>query len=246
MPINFFSLPGETRNKIYEELLVLSEPIILEIASDHSHDLYKVLPAGNSHTPGRFCLALLLANKRVHSEASQLLYSRNRFRLQDPVSMAGYKIQVEILTSFLDHIGRQNASFLRHICIAFPAFDGHFFESVTLEEDSIRTLELIRDNCTNIATLETSLQTTTRVELALDVLDNPRAVAKVLALVDARFKAISSLKEVIVNVYDEPPINDLRKKMSNYGWTIEVTESGGVDSADDCYDDYYIDYYNNY
>jgi hypothetical protein len=137
------------------------------------------------------------------------------------VSTPGYKTQVAILTSFLGHIGRQNASFLRHICIAFPAFDYHFFESVTLEEDSIRTLELIRDNCTNIATLETSLQTTTTVELAIDALDSPRAAAEVLALVDARFKAISSLNEVIVNVYDETPSDDLRKKMSNYGWTIE-------------------------
>jgi len=59
-----------------------------------------------------------------------------------------------ILNLFLDHVGPQNASFLRHICIAFPTFD-NYLGSVTLQEDSIRTLELIRDNYTNLATLET-------------------------------------------------------------------------------------------
>jgi len=82
----------------------------------------------------RLCPAVLLANKGVHREAG-------------------------FLTSYLDHIGPQNASFLRHIYIAFPAFDDyHHLESVTLKEDSIRTLERIRDNSTNLATLKTSLR----------------------------------------------------------------------------------------
>jgi hypothetical protein len=49
------------------------------------------------------------------------------------------------LLAFLDHIGPQNASFLRHICIAFPAFVDYHLGSVALKEDSIRTLEHIRD-----------------------------------------------------------------------------------------------------
>jgi hypothetical protein len=35
----------------------------------------------------------------------------------------------------------------------------------------------IRDNCTNLAALETSLQTTTAMEFAIDALDSPRAAA---------------------------------------------------------------------
>jgi hypothetical protein len=141
--------------------------------------------------PLRLCPAILLAHKRAHQEASPLLHSRNRFRLDQ-----GF------LTLFLDHIGPQNASFLRRICIGFPAFH---LGSVTLKEDSIRTLERIRDNCTNLATLETSLhfRTIIAMESAIDI-DSPQAAAA-LALVDARFKAISSLKEIIVNVYDRPP-----------------------------------------
>lgn len=84
------------------------------------------------------------------------------------------------------------------------------------------------------------------MEFAIDALDSPRAAAEALALVDARFKAISLLKEIIVNVYDEPPSYDLRKKMRSCGWTIEVTEREESESVGsfDGYDDYLdYDYY---
>lgn len=238
----FYSLPSEIRNKIFEELLVLSQPITLDMCTDDSHDLYAVSPAPNLNTSASlsFCRTLLLVSKRMHSEASFLLYSRNRFRLKDSVSTIGDEAQSAILASFFDRIGRQKASFLHHICIAFPAFDNYRVVNVTLQEDSKRTLELIRVNFVNIATIETSLETTHAMQVAIDTLDSPRAAAEMLALVDARFKAISSLKEVIVNVYDEPPSDYLRKMIHDYGWTIKVTklevEESGVDGLFDEYD----------
>jgi hypothetical protein len=115
MPINFFSFPSEIRNKIYEEALLLSEPIILVAREPHGIIVGLSLPRNSGECgPLRLCPAILLANRRAHREASPLLYSRNRFRLHK-----GF------LTLFLDHIGPQNASFLRHICIAFPTFDNY-------------------------------------------------------------------------------------------------------------------------
>ena len=78
---------------------------------------------------------------------------------------------------------------------------------------------------------------------SIDALDSPR-VAAPLALVDARFKAISSLKEIIVNVYDEPLSCNLREMMRGCGWIIEGTweelESvGSYDDDDYWWDDYY-------
>ncbi len=45
-------------------------------------------------------------------------------------------------------------------------------------------------------------------------------------MLDARFKAISSLKEIIVNfqVYSEEDLSDDRMKMRDRGWTVEVTK----------------------
>jgi hypothetical protein len=127
MPINFFSFPSEIRNKIYKEALVLSELIVL--CAMQYGGIYGLALPRNSRVcePLRLCPAILLSNKRVHREASPLFYSRNRFRLD-----GGF------LTLFLDHIGPQNASFLRHIYIAFPAFNDHL-ESVTLKEDICNT-----------------------------------------------------------------------------------------------------------
>jgi len=75
--------------------------------------------------------------------------------------------------------------------------------------------------------------------------DSPRAAA--LALVDARFKAILSLKEIIDNVYDEPLSCDLREKMRGCGWTIEGIweESESVRSYDEGDDYWWDNYYND-
>lgn len=74
-------------------------------------------------------------------------------------------------------------------------------------------------------------------------LDSSPIAADALDLLDARFKAISSLKEVIVNVhvYDyEGLSDDLRKKMRDCGWTIKVTklEESEYDLEEDEYADY--------
>jgi hypothetical protein len=73
-------------------------------------------------------------------------------------------------------------------------------------------LEMIRDYCTNIATLETLLYTSAEMESRLDAADSPRAADKALTLVDAHFKAIPSLKEVIVNYMQQSMVSDLRDK----------------------------------
>ena len=61
------------------------------------------------------------------------------------------------------------------------------------------------------------------MEYAIDARDSPRIAAEALALADSHFRAVSSLKDVIVNVYDEGPSFDLREKMRGLGWKIEAT-----------------------
>ena len=50
-------------------------------------------------------------------------------------------------------------------------------------------------------------------------------------MLDTRFKAIPSLKEIIVNIHvygEEDLSDDLMKKMRDCGWTVEVTKSKKV------------------
>jgi hypothetical protein len=189
------------------------------------------------------CPALLRANKKVQLEARPLLYSSNRFRFSGLEPMPRLDTKSAVLASFLSQIERQNASFLRHVCIDFPAFDDYRPGTAMLQEDSVKTLELIRDNCTGIAILETSLRDTFRLKCADYRLDSSPIAAEALDLLDARFKAISSLKEVIVDVHiydDEGLSDDLRKKMRDCGWTIKVTklEESWYSREEDEYADY--------
>jgi hypothetical protein len=74
---NFFEIAIEIRLKIYSEILVHSEPI--DFVANHRSSPPSLLLSKREG----LCPALLRANKKVHGEASSLLYSVNRFRFPD-------------------------------------------------------------------------------------------------------------------------------------------------------------------
>jgi hypothetical protein len=223
MSANFLSLPSEIRNDIYEQLLVLQEPIKVWFGQSQLQAL----------TPG-----LLRANKTVHLEASSVLYAQNRFDFA--------LCDSEDVTSFLEQIGRNNASYILHICVDFPKFHYLDLHDVTLEDDSVCILAKIQGDCTRLCTLTTSLRSTNAMELKLDALDHPKIVAEALALVDARFRAISSLQEIIVEVYEDGPSDCIRREMKNHGWTISATEYVEVCAFDRSFSDIEDDDYGYY
>jgi hypothetical protein len=162
-------------------------------------------------TPG-----LLRANKTVHREASSLLYAQNRidFAMATPEDVA----------SFLRTIGDNNANCTRHICVDFPSLRDLEPGNFTLEEGSDGILANIQSGCANLRTLTTSLSSTHAMELRLDALANPNIVTEALTLVNTRFRAISSLQDIVVEVYDDGPSGYIRRKMENQGWTVSTTE----------------------
>ena len=62
------------------------------------------------------------------------------------------------------------------------------------------------------------------MELRLDALDNPKVVTEAFKLINTHFRAISSLQEIIIEVYADGPSDHIRRKMESHGWTISVTE----------------------
>ena len=145
---------------------------------------------------------------------------------------------------FLNQIGRPNASLLRRICIDFPDLIDNQPRTARLYEDSIRTLELVRENCTGLTILETPLNGTfqleyNRADRSLEFYNPdtglPGVADVALELIDSGFRKISSLQEIIVHVYttdenkdlddDEKKTttNELLQKMRGYGWTIQIT-----------------------
>jgi hypothetical protein len=201
MSANFLKLPSELRNRVYELCLLHQEPINPWMVYNQRKEL----------TTG-----LLRANKTVHREASSLLYAQNCFDF----SMA----TPEDVASFLRTIGDNNANCIRHICVDFPSLRDLEPGNVTLEEDSDGILANIQSSCANLRILTTSLSSTHAMELRLDALDYPKIVNEALTLVNTRFRAISSLQDIIVEVYEDGPSGDIRRKMDNHGWKISTSE----------------------
>lgn len=97
MSSDFFSLPRELRDRIYELVLLHQELIDPWVDYDRRQKL----------TP-----ELLQVNRAIHREASLLLYAQNYFGFTMGTS--------EDVASFLRQIGRNNADHIRHICVGFP------------------------------------------------------------------------------------------------------------------------------
>ncbi|KAL3471632.1 hypothetical protein BJX99DRAFT_21127 [Aspergillus californicus] len=199
MPMSFLSLPSELRNEIYIYLLVRREPL------DPWNGDHELVPN------------LLSTNSTILHEARSLLYGDNRFDLTRSTW------EPERLFRFFDTIGFVNSSHIRCIRIDFPGLRD-LEDDISLEEDSLRILEKIQSHCTNLKTLIVASESTSVMENRLDSLDSPKVCAKALSLVAARFKTISSLRDVIIEVYEEGPNSDIRRKMESHGWILNVVE----------------------
>jgi hypothetical protein len=200
----FFSFPTEIRLKIYSELLIHSGPIVIRLSDGAFYPLKKAdLP--------HLCPEVLRVNKKVHSEASALLYSQNCFKFHDferpDQSTAVYTYILRCLaqpvylgdrTDFLHQIGSQ-MSLIRYICIPFPSYvQGFPRDRAKLNEVYLKRLERVRDTCKGITTLELYLG---MVRYSYkQVFDTSPIGAEVLDILDTQFKTFPSLKEIIVNI----------------------------------------------
>jgi len=215
----FLDLPSELRNRIYEQVLVVQE---------------RIDPWVDYNQRQQLTIGLLRANKTVHSEASSVLYAQNCF------DFTLYSASEEV-ASFLEQIGRENAIYIRHVYINFPTFPYLDPHDVTLMEDSVCVLQ---SKSVNLSTLTTSLWSTNAMELKLEALEHPKIVVEALALVNARFRAISS--QTIVEVYKDGPSDHIRNEMKSHGWTIKETEQveepGSGRSLGGIEEDYPYDY----
>lgn len=220
MPASFFSLPSELRNEIYKHVLVCREPI-----SPWSRE--------NQPTPN-----LLSTNKTILRETSPLLYGKNCFDLTTWNS--------EMIPQFYDAIGFVNASHIQGIRINFPEFR-ELKDQVSLQEDSLHTLEKIQSYCTNLKSLTTN-PTIDIMECQRNSFDSPAKCCRALALVAAQLRRITSLQEIVVEVYEADPSSDIQKTMHSHGWTLKLVEpveheewddDRGWDDIED--DDYYDD-----
>lgn len=211
---NFFVLPREIRDQIYELVLLDPEPIVPWFYYNQRNKLTR---------------GLLRANKTVHHETSSLLYARNRFDLTIGTP--------ENVASFFARIGRKNADHIRHIYVDFPRFLRVEPDNVTLYDVSAGILAKIQSSCVNLSTLTISRSCIFDMELDIEAQDNPKLATEALELVNTHFRAITSLQEIIVEVYEDRPSDHIRRRMESHGWTIRTTRHVEVESSDRSFGD---------
>ncbi|KAJ5138967.1 uncharacterized protein N7515_003815 [Penicillium bovifimosum] len=200
-PISLLSLPSELRIEIFKYLLVQREPI--EVVNLWNLGLHGLEPN------------ILSTNKLFLVEGRPLLYGYNCFRFGPDSSRLA-------LPYFIDDIGSINASHLWNIYIDFPEVC-KIGDEVSLHDASLRMLEIIQAKCTNLRTLTTLAETTYQMEAELESFDS-KVCDKALGLVAAHFRTIASLQKIVVEVYEEGPSLDIRKKMESLGWILEVVK----------------------
>lgn len=220
--MHLFDLPAEIRLKIFSELLVLEEPISLVLEYSTPLRAVRRRQRGDQLSP-----ALLRLNKQAHAEAGAVLYSQNIFRFPNLWKNISSK---EIVHSgvFLGQIGT-NASLIRHISFPCPPNSAEtdscgFFQ---LSGGFVRNLELIRDTCTSLNTLQLTMPMYVNIMFA----QWPIA-ATLLDLLAPHLKEISSLENVVIELLLFEKIKNpnvdvnrgpLLQNIRNRGWTVRVT-----------------------
>jgi hypothetical protein len=212
-PVSFLDLPRGVRNNIYKRLLVLRHP--LYIFQEPNSPLESFAP----DKPFRW-LALLYTNRQIYTESSAALYSMNQFHLEDITPL-----QVDLLRSFLDRIGPLNAASISHLCVNFPVaerIDGQA-KRVELRTDSLQSVRLYQDKCTNLSTLETIVH----YKNSSFFREPDDFLREALPLIDARLRAIPSLRKIIVRFVDFNgiPTASVKDYMRELGWIV-VSRNG--------------------
>ncbi|KAL3417799.1 hypothetical protein PVAG01_10809 [Phlyctema vagabunda] len=206
MPTSFLSLPSELRNKIYALCLSCERPLI---------------PWNDYNQPDGLALGLLRTNKAIQVEANSIFYASNLFDLSE--SHPYY------VTAFFETIGSRNADRIRHIRLYLPRIEdldsGHF----VLERNDMAIVELVQEYCTNLITLTAYRDIEDDMELILDEVDNQELITEALQQLDAHFRAIPSLQEIILEVHEDGPSSDIRREVESLGWEINVIGFGGTD-----------------
>jgi hypothetical protein len=91
-----------------------------------------------------------------------------------------------------------------------------------LRQDDLRALSLLREKCTSLTTLETYVHSKNSRGLTGAACDPMTAgsVGETLCHIDARLKAIPSLREVRVRLYDGPLAPGIEELLRSFGWVI--------------------------
>lgn len=234
--LNFLDLSIEIRLKIYEELLVVPEPLSLILSSSPGDRTKSIIIRQGSTCPSP---QLLRVNQQIHREATPLLYRKNRFHLSRLHRDFGVYMMPSNhgIVKFLTRVGDYNAGMIRHLGIYFPI--------CTTDLDLIKkeALESIRNKCTDLTTVKILVWNSPDLDgtygrVGFDEASDNIPLVQDLKMIDAELKKISSLREIAVDFcilywWSRAEFEDWMRKMMCYcGWEVQLTIEETPDSDD--------------
>lgn len=209
MVTNFFDIPLELREKIYFELLVVPDTIVVPLD-----------PPGRKKWLRKrgLCPEILRVNKKTYREARQLLYSNNRFKITY-AEPAPEHPEHPLIAAFLSQI-RSQAGLIRHICIDYPFSGFNQPGEPGYYPGQLRDLHLVGGSCPNIRVLELSLRPSHN--WILDLL----LAAETLDMVDEVIRGTLKPTKIIVRgqLAGESDLRKIATRMCGHGWVVEVTK----------------------
>jgi hypothetical protein len=117
--------------------------------------------------------------------------------------------------------------------INFPYFYYNGTDKANLDRNAINVLELIRNTCTSLSTLELF---SLCGPLLNNVCGNEQVSVEALDVVDTPIMAIPSPKQVSVSIHiwSKEYISDsVVNRMGDYGWTVGIKEIQIVEDEED-------------
>ena len=145
-----------------------------------------------------------------------MLYGMNNFSLGDSTP------QVGLLQTFLDSIGPVNAGLLSHLSINLPVAESIEGQAgkAKLRADSLESLKLLQEKCTNLTTLETFIHGQNANGFLARDQDNSQFIQDALSHIDVQLKAIPSLNKVIVRNFGGTLTPSVIELMQGLGWIV--------------------------
>ena len=205
---NFLDLPKLVRDKIYEGALIILHPLYIFSSPGIPVEVF------GPDTPNHW-LALIYTNRQISAEASAVLYRVNHFELVDIT-----RPQIGVLRSFLDCIGPANANSLSYLCISFPIVVNNDEEpgEVKIRDDSLQIVEILRNKCTKLSTLETTIH----YKNSGFFKKSDQFLQQAFLYLDAQLKTIYSLQNIVVRIdtQNAVPTTSTKEMMHQLGWLV--------------------------
>ncbi|KAF2228002.1 hypothetical protein BDZ85DRAFT_10796 [Elsinoe ampelina] len=204
---SLLSLPLHVREAILTYVLAVAQPLYL--FRDHPSRIEVFAPA-----KPRQWTALLYTNRQLSRESSAVLYASNAFALLDQAEE-----QTSLLRLFLDRIGPTNSAALNWLCLDFPLFQrqaGKF----EIHHDSLQRVELIRQHCDGLTTLEFGLNAVSKRNLEDTLTSGSENAHDVLAELDNAVRTISSLGTIVARVHGGALHPDIARAAQKLGWVV--------------------------